>query len=449
MVSGLLEFLNAKVLFVDYEFLGVANEAIEILAKKTSNIPKIILIPESDKQLSTNKICMTCDYDILEHKDLLAYGSLGFEIRRPDDECHSITISFTSGTTADPKGVVYSHRGAYLNSLSVALVMEMPQMPVFLWSVPMFHCNGWCFTWAMAAQGGKNVCLRVASEKDIFRSISQHYVTHMGGAPTVLNMIANAPPHDQIPIPGIVKVMTGGAAPPPQVLLKVEELGFKVYHAYGSTECYGPATVCTWKPEWDLLSLEAQAILKARHGLNHVGLEEVDVKDPVMMKSVPSDAKTVGEIMLRGNTIMSGYFKNTKASENTFKGGWYKSGDFGIKHPDGYIEVKDRSSDIVMSSGEYLSSIEVEAVLFSHRKVLEAAVVGVPNDHLGQVLCAFVKLKNGYSADANEMIEYCRGRLSENMIPQIIEFDDLPKTATGKTQKFVLREKAKIVYSQK
>ncbi|KAL4575384.1 hypothetical protein LXL04_022227 [Taraxacum kok-saghyz] len=449
MVAILLEFSNAKVIFVDYEFLDVANEAIEILGEKSSYVPKIILIPESDKHLSMTKIPVTCDHNILEHKDLLALGSLGFEIKGPNDECDAIALSFTSGTTGNAKGVVYSHRGAYLNSLVVALIMEMPPMPVFLWSVPMFHCNGWCFAWAMAAQGGKNVCLRFAVEKNIFGSISQHRVTHMAGAPTLLNMIANAPSHDLNPIEGIVKVMTGGAAPPPQILFKIEELGFKVYHCYGCTECYGPGTVCTWKPEWDFLPLESQATLKARHGLNHVGLEEVDVKNPITMESVPSDAKTIGEIMLRGNTLMSGYFKNMKATENAFKDGWYKSGDLGVIHADGYIELKDRSSDMILSSGGYISSIDVEVVIFSHPKVIEAAVVGVPDDHLGELLCAFVKLKKGYDIDANEVIEYCGSRLPENMTPRMVVFEDLPKTATGKTQKVVLREKAKTMYGQK
>ncbi|KAI3734511.1 hypothetical protein L6452_13981 [Arctium lappa] len=449
-VSDLLEFANAKVIFVDYEFLDVAREAIEILEKKTSNIPQIILISESDKSLSMNTIDPPCNHAIPEYKDLLESGSLEFEIKRPIDECDSIALTFTSGTTANSKGVVYSHRGAYLNSLATILIMEMPPMPVFLWSVPMFHCNGWCFPWAMAAQGGKNVCMRLASEKNIFESIARHHVTHMAGAPTILNTIANASPTDIIPISRTpVKVMTGGAAPPPQVLLRMEELGFKVYHCYGSTECYGPATVCTWKPEWDSLPPEAQASLRARHGLKHVGMEEVDVKDPITMKSVPNDAKTIGEVMLRGNTVMGGYFKNAKATENVFKGGWYRSGDLGVKHPDGYIEVKDRSTDVIVSSGQYISSINIEVVLFSHPKVFEAAVVGVPDDHFGEVSCAFVKLKEGYDVDADEIIDFCRIRLPENMTPRMVVFEDLPKTATGKTQKVILREKAKILYGQK
>ncbi|XP_024989963.1 probable acyl-activating enzyme 1, peroxisomal [Cynara cardunculus var. scolymus] len=446
-VSRLLEHSNAKVVFVDHESLDAVEEAIEILARKTSDLPKIILISDADKSLS---IAPTCNHVIFEYKDLLYSGSLEFDIKRPIDECDAIAVTFTSGTTGNSKGVVYSHRGAYLNSLAAALTMEMHSMPVFLWSMPMFHCNGWCFPWAMAAQGGKNVCMRVASEKNIFESIARHHVTHMGGAPTVLNMITNASPVDIIPISGTsVKVMTGGSPPPPQVILKMEELGFKVYSCFGCTECYGPATVCTWKPEWASLPPETQASLKARHGLNHVGMQEIDVKDPITMKSVPKDAKTLGEVMLRGNTIMCGYFKNAKATENVFKGGWYRSGDLGVIHPDGYIQVKDRCIDGIVSSGQYISSISIEVVLFGHPKVFEAAVVGAPDDHFGEVPCAFVKLKDGHNADADEIIEYCRTRLPENMTLKMVVFEDLPKTATGKTQKVILREKAKMLYAQK
>ncbi|KAF5943182.1 hypothetical protein HYC85_020824 [Camellia sinensis] len=439
MVSVLLKHSEAKIIFVDHQFLDVARGAIEILSKMGSKVPCLVLILESNKSSpSTN---------CLEYERVLAMAKPDFEIKWPNDEWDPISLNYTSGTTSSPKGVVYSHRGAYLNSLAAVLLNEMPSMPVYLWTVPMFHCNGWCLTWAVAAQGGTNVCLRNVSAEGIFDNISQQHVTHMGGAPTILNMIVNAPASARQPIPGKVVVMTGGAPPPPQVLFKMEELGFGVTHAYGLTETYGPGTVCTWKPEWNSLSPEAQAKIKSRQGLHHLGMEEVDIKDPNTMKSVPPDATTMGEVMFRGNTIMNGYLKDSKATEEAFKGGWFRSGDLGVKHPDGYIELKDRSKDIIISGGENISSIEVESVLFSHPAVLEAAVVGRPDKHWGETPCAFVKLKDGCNVSADEIIKYCRDHLPHYMAPRTVVFEDLPKTSTGKTQKFVLKEKTKAMGS--
>ncbi|KAL0366479.1 UNVERIFIED_CONTAM: putative acyl-activating enzyme 1, peroxisomal [Sesamum radiatum] len=369
-----------------------------------------------------------------EYESFLARGKTDFAIVRPNDECDPIALNYTSGTTSSPKGVVYSHRGAYLNSLSAVLLNEMLSMPVYLWTVPMFHCNGWCLTWAVAAQGGTNVCLRNVTAKGIFDSIATHQVTHMGGAPTVLNMIINAPTSERRPLPGIVSVMTGASPPPPQVLFKMEELGFNVTHSYGLTETYGPGTVCAWKPEWNSLPLDARAKIKSRQGVQHIGMEEIDVKDPATMQSVPADAKTIGEVMFRGNTVMNGYLKDIKATQDAFRGGWFHSGDLGVKHPDGYIELKDRSKDIIISGGENISTIEVESVIFSHPAVLEAAVVGRPDDHWGETPCAFVKLKDGFSATAEDIIKYCRDRLPRYMAPRTVVFEDLPKTSTGKTQ---------------
>ncbi|CAL5418568.1 unnamed protein product [Camellia sinensis] len=439
MVSVLLKHSEAKIIFVDHQFLDVARGAIEILSKMGSKVPRLVLILESNKSSpSTN---------CLEYERVLATAKPDFEIKWPNDEWDPISLNYTSGTTSSPKGVVYSHRGAYLNSLAAVLLNEMPSMPVYLWTVPMFHCNGWCLTWAVAAQGGTNVCLRNVSAEGIFDNISQQHVTHMGGAPTVLNMIVNAPASARQPIPGKVVVMTGGAPPPPQVLFKMEELGFGVTHSYGLTETYGPGTVCTWKPEWNSLSPEVQAKIKSRQGLHHLGMEEVDIKDPNTMKSVPPDATTMGEVMFRGNTIMNGYLKDSKATQEAFKGGWFRSGDLGVKHPDGYIELKDRSKDIIISGGENISSIEVESVLFSHPAVLEAAVVGRPDEHWGETPCAFVKLKDGCNVSADEIIKYCRDHLPHYMAPQTVVFEDLPKTSTGKTQKFVLKEKTKAMGS--
>ncbi|XP_071697733.1 butanoate--CoA ligase AAE1 [Rutidosis leptorrhynchoides] len=441
MVSTLLKHSSSKLIFVDYQFIDVVRGAIEIMLKSGAAVPQIVFIPDSIQKSGQPKS------KFMEYGSLLEIGSLDFEIRRPNDECDPIALNYTSGTTSSPKGVVYSHRGAYLNSLAAALLNEMPSMSVYLWTVPMFHCNGWCLTWAVAAQGGTNVCIRTVTAKGIFESISRHKVTHMSGAPTVLNMMCNAPVNERVPLPGKVLVMTGGAPPPSQVLFSMEKLGFHVCHSYGLTETYGPGTICTWKPEWDPLPLETQAKIKARQGVNHIGLEEVDVKDPVTMKSVPWDAKTIGEVMLRGNTVMNGYLKDTKATEEAFKGGWFRSGDLGVRHSDGYIELKDRSKDIIISGGENISTIEVESVLFRHPAVLDAAVVGRPDDHWGETPCAFVKLKQGYEVSGDALIAYCREKLPHFMAPRTVVFEELPKTSTGKTQKFVLREKAKAMRS--
>ncbi|XP_058186743.1 butanoate--CoA ligase AAE1-like [Rhododendron vialii] len=447
MVSVLLKHSKAKLIFVDYQLLDVAREAIEILSKTSTNLPRLVVILESDKTLTPTTGKTVSTNGSLEYEKVLTMGKPDFEIKWPSDEWDPISLNYTSGTTSSPKGVVYSHRGAYLNSLAAVLLNEMPSMPVYLWTVPMFHCNGWCLTWGVAAQGGTNICLRNVSANGIFSSISQHKVTHMGGAPTILNMIVNAPVNDRKPLSRKVAVMTGAAPPPPQVLFKMQELGFDVTHSYGLTETYGPGTVCSWKPEWNSLSPMAQAKFKARQGVHHIGMEEVDVKDPVTMKSVTPDAKTMGEVMFRGNTVMNGYLNDTKATQDAFKGGWFRSGDLGVKHPDGYIELKDRSKDIIISGGENISTIEVESVLFSHPAVLEAAVVGRPDDHWGETPCAFVKLKDGCNVSSDEIMKYCRDLLPHYMAPRTVVFEDLPKTSTGKTQKFVLRGKAKAMGS--
>lgn len=441
MVSVLLRHSEAKVMFVDYQFLDIAKGAFEIMLRKGEKLPHLVVIPESHPRANER----TPMAGNLEYDWLLARGRVDFEEIRPCDEFDAISLNYTSGTTSSPKGVVYSHRGAYLNSLSAVLLNEMPPLPVYLWTVPMFHCNGWCMAWGVAAQGGTNVCLRNVTAKGIFDSIASHRVTHMGGAPTVLNIIINAPENEQKPLPGKVNVMTGGAPPPAHVLFKMEEFGFNVHHSYGLTETYGPGTICAWKPEWNSLPPNERAKIKSRQGMQHLGMEDVDVKDPATMQSVPSDAKTMGEVMFRGNTVMNGYLKDVKATEEAFYGGWFRTGDLAVKHPDGFIEVKDRSKDIIISGGENISTIEVESVIFSHPDVLEAAVVGRPDDHWGETPCAFVKLKDGCNTRAEDIIKFCRDRLPHFMAPKTVVFEDLPKTSTGKTQKFVLRQKAKVM----
>ncbi|XP_022861511.1 probable acyl-activating enzyme 1, peroxisomal isoform X1 [Olea europaea var. sylvestris] len=442
MISVLLQHSEAKIIFVDYQLLHIAQGALDILAGKNTKSPILVLIPEFDN-LSPDDATSEC----YNYKNLLDMGHDDFVSRHPKSEWDPISINYTSGTTSRPKGVVYNHRGAYLNALATIFLHEMTSMPIYLWTVPMFHCNGWCLIWGLAALGGTNICLRHVSPKQIFDSIVLNKVTHMGGAPTVLNMIINSPPSDQRPLPHKVEIMTGGAPPPPQIISKIEELGFRVSHLYGLTETYGPGTSCIWKPEWDTLPSEKRLELKARQGVQHIGLEEVDVKDSVTMKSVPADGMTMGEIMFKGNTVMSGYLKDTKATEEAFAGGWFRSGDLAVKHPDGYIEIKDRLKDIIISGGENISSIEVETVLYRHPAVVEAAVVGRPDNHWGQTPCAFVKVKEGFTLVAQDIINYCRDNLPHYMAPRTVIFEDIPKTATGKIQKFILREKAKALGS--
>ncbi|XP_023536083.1 probable acyl-activating enzyme 1, peroxisomal [Cucurbita pepo subsp. pepo] len=446
MVSTLLSHSEAKIIVVDYQFEHIVTGAIKAMSERREKIPLVVIINEYDQPPSHIDIEGSAS-GYLEFESLLESGKLDFKIRRPKDELDPIALNYTSGTTSRPKGVIYSHRGAYLNALSAVLLNDMCSLPVYLWVVPMFHCNGWSLTWGVAAQSGTNICQRNATAKEIFDNISLHKVTHMGGAPTVLNMIINAPTSEQKPLPGKVTMMTGGAPPPSHVLFKMRAMGFLIVHAYGLTETYGPATVCSWKPEWDSLPQDKQAKLTSRQGLQHVGLEEVDIKDPVTMESAPADGKTIGEVMVRGNTVMSGYLKDLKATREAFNGGWFRSGDLGVRHPDGYIELKDRSKDIIISGGENISSIEVESVLFSHPSVLEAAVVGRPDDHWGETPCAFVKLKDGCSASEEDIIKFCREHLPHYMAPRSVVFKDLPKTSTGKTQKFILKEEAKAMGS--
>ncbi|KAK9074612.1 hypothetical protein SSX86_007210 [Deinandra increscens subsp. villosa] len=446
MISTLLRHSEAKVLFVDYHLLHLANQAIQILKNDKDDStqpspPPLLVTINHDQPL------ITATYD---HKNQYDYETLvetpavsGFSISRPLDECDPISLNYTSGTTSKPKGVLYSHRGAYLNALSCVHIHRMGEMPTYLWSVPMFHCNGWCLPWGVAAVGGTNVCLRRIDPDHIFHSIVLHKVTHMGGAPTVLNMIANSSHHLWQQLPHNVEIMTAGAPPPPSVLSKIEELGFRVSHGYGLTETYSLGTWCLWKPEWDVLGAEEKGKLKARQGVKHFGMEEVDVKDPVTMESVKCDGESIGEIMFRGNTIMSGYLKDERATKEAFAGGWFRSGDLGVKHEDGYIEVKDRAKDIVISGGENISTIEVESVIYTHEGVLEVAVVGRPDDHWGQTPCAFVKLKEGVNIDAEEIIKYCRDHMPHYMAPRTVVFQDLPRNSAGKIEKHVLKDKAK------
>jgi acyl-CoA synthetase (AMP-forming)/AMP-acid ligase II len=443
MVSVLLKHSGAKVFFVESHLLDVERAALKIIDESSAaTLPVLLTITDDDGEPGAASGRTCTDYE-----DLIENSPSQFDIRWPVSELDPISLNYTSGTTSWPKGVVYSHRGAYLNTVATVLTYDVGTAPTYLWTVPMFHGNGWNLTWGLAMQGGTNVCLRRFAAKDIFDGIARWKVTHMGGAPTVLSMIVNTPAADRKPLPGTVRVITGGAPPLPHVLVEMERLGFVLYHVYGLTETCGVATVCAWTPEWDALRAEERARLKARQGCHHFAVQDADVKDPATMESVPRDGRTMGEVMFRGNTMMSGYYRDLDATKKVMAGGWLHTGDLAVRHPDGSIQVKDRAKDIIISGGENVSSIEVETLLSSHPAVLEAAVVARPDEHWGETPCAFVKLKDSATATEAEIISFCRERLPRYMAPRTVVFEDLPKTPTGKTQKFVLREKARAMRS--
>jgi fatty-acyl-CoA synthase len=362
----------------------------------------------------------------------------------PLDEWDAISLCYTSGTTGNPKGVVYHHRGAYENALGNQAVWSMGQHPVYLWTLPMFHCNGWCFPWTITAFAGTHVCLRKVEPEKILQLIRDHGVTHMCGAPIVLNTLLGASAEAKAGINHTVQAMTAGAAPPAKVIEAIEAMGIRVTHVYGLTEVYGPVTVCAWKSEWDDLPVEEQAAIKARQGVRYHTLAGMMVGDPESMQAVPKDGKTIGEIFLRGNTVMKGYLKNPQATEEAFRGGWFHTGDLAVWHPDGYAEIKDRLKDIIISGGENISTIEVESVLYRHPAILEAAVVARPDEKWGETPCAFVTLKpDAQGTSEAEIISFCRERMAKFKVPKTVVFVDLPKTSTGKIQKFVLRDEAK------
>ena len=381
----------------------------------------------------------------LTYEDLLAEGDPAWPGVMPGDEWDAIALGYTSGTTGDPKGVVTHHRGAYLNALGNVVTWAMPHHPVYLWTLPMFHCNGWCFPWTVTAMAGTHVCLRRVAAREIYAAIADHGVTHLCGAPIVMSMLLNAPAGERRDFPQPVQMMTAASPPPAAVLEGMARLGIKVTHVYGLTEVYGPAVVCDWKPEWDTLPPEEQARLQSRQGLPYVVQEGLMVADPETLVPVPPDGETLGEVFMRGNITMKGYLKNPSATAKAFAGGWFHTGDLGVIHPDGYIELKDRSKDIIISGGENISTIEVEGVLYRHPAVLEAAVVARPDERWGETPCAFVTLRPGAEATAEEIVAFCRRHLAHFKCPKTVVFGELPKTSTGKIQKFVLRDRARAL----
>ncbi|KAK8694506.1 hypothetical protein V6N13_072055 [Hibiscus sabdariffa] len=447
-VATLLRHSEAKAFFVDYQYVPVAREALRLLMamadsqQNQSLIPLVIVIDDIDSPTGVR-------LGELEYEQLIQMGDPKFVPAEIQDEWDPISLNYTSGTTSEPKGVVYSHRGAYLSTLSLVLGWQMGVEPVYLWSLPMFHCNGWTFTWGVAARGGTNVCIRNTTAYDIYRNIAAHKVTHLCCAPIIFNILIEAKPHERHEITSPVQVLTGGAPPPASLLGKMEFLGFHVTHAYGLTEATGPALVCEWQAKWNNLERDSQARLKARQGISILTLADVDVKNIETMESVPHDGKTMGEIVLRGSSIMKGYLKDPEATSKAFKKGWFITGDVGVIHTDGYLEIKDRSKDVIISGGENISSVELESVLYGHPRVLEAAVVAMPHPRWGESPCAFLAVREsecGRKDDVTEadIIAYCRKNLPHFMVPKKVEFvAQLPKTSTGKIQKFQLRALAK------
>jgi len=431
-IGFILRHGEAKVLITDIEFSLVIREALAQLDEKP------VVIDIADAQGPGGDRLGETDYE-----DFLATGNPDFAEVTPEDEWEAIALNYTSGTTGNPKGVVYHHRGAYLNALGNVLVWGMRQHPVYLWTLPMFHCNGWCFPWTITAMAGTHVCLRRVEAAAIYQAIAREEVTHLCGAPVVMNMLLNAGPGQQHPLERRVEMMTAGAAPPAAVIEGMEGLGFHITHVYGLTEVYGPAVVCAWHAEWDELPAAERARLKARQGVAYPVLDGLMVADPATLAPVPADGTTMGEIFMRGNIVMKGYLKNSRATEEAFAGGWFHSGDLGVMHPDSYIELKDRSKDIIISGGENISTIEVEDVLYRHPCVLEAAVVARPDPMWGETPCAFVTLKPQATATADEIIAFCREHIARFKAPRTVIFGPLPKTSTGKIQKFLLRELAK------
>ncbi|GJD51462.1 Long-chain-fatty-acid--CoA ligase [Methylobacterium crusticola] len=381
----------------------------------------------------------------IEYEDFLAGGDPEHAWVMPGDEWDAIALNYTSGTTGDPKGVVYHHRGAALLAVGNVVTGTLGRHPVYLWTLPMFHCNGWCFPWTLSVVAGTHVCLRQVRAKAMYDAIADHGVTHLCGAPIVMSLLINAPEAERRPLPRRVAFFTAAAPPPESVLSGMAEAGFDVTHLYGLTETYGPAVVNEWHAEWDALTAPEQAARKARQGVRYPPLEALAVLDPDTMAPVPADGETLGEVMFRGNVVMRGYLKNPAATQAAFQGGWFHSGDLGVRHPDGYVQLKDRSKDIIISGGENISSIEVEEALFKHPAVAAAAVVAKPDDRWGETPCAFVELKGSEMVSAEELIGWCRGSLAGYKVPRHIVFTELPKTSTGKVQKFVLREMAKAI----
>ncbi len=433
-VAYILDHSDCKVFIVDRQFHNVVVDALAQVDRE------IMVIDIDDKQAGLGDIPTIGK---LEYESFLETGDEGFEWIRPDDEWQAISLSYTSGTTGNPKGVVYHHRGSYLMSMGSISAWNMPNRLTYLYTVPMFHCNGWGYPWTLAMLHARVIFIRNIVVKEIFELIDEYDVTHFGGAPIVLNMIANAPADDQKALKNKVYVMTAGAPPPSSILQKMESLGFEVMHVYGLTETYGHVVHCAWNKDWNSLAEDKRSELKAHQGVRYPHTEMVSVMNPDTLEPVPSDGETMGEIMIRGNTVMMGYYKNEEASKESMKSGWFHSGDLAVMHPSGYIQVKDRSKDIIISGGENISSVEIENIITRHPAVSLAAVVARPDEKWGETPCAFIELADGQTVEEDELKKFCREHLAGFKMPKTFVFQVLPKTSTGKIQKYELRETVK------
>jgi fatty-acyl-CoA synthase len=431
-IAYILEHGEAKVLITDREFSPVIAEALGRLDRRP------LVIDIDDPLAASGELIGECDYEAF-----LEAGAADYDWSPPDDEWRAISLNYTSGTTGRPKGVVYHHRGAYLNAIGNIVIWGMRDHPVYLWTLPMFHCNGWCFPWSVTALAGTHVCLRRVEAQAIYQAIARHRVTHLCGAPVVMQLIVDADDSERAPFDHRVEMLTAAAPPPAAVLAAMAEQGIKVTHVYGLTECYGPAVVCAWQRAWDDLPIERQAAMNARQGVRYPVLEGLKVADSETQAPVPRDGKTLGQIFMRGNVVMKGYLKDPAASREAFAGGWFHTGDLAVWHSDGYVEIKDRAKDVIISGGENISSIEVEAVLYRHPAVSAAAVVAKPHQKWGETPCAFIEVKPDMGATEREIIDFCRDNMAHYKAPTVVVFGALPKTSTGKIQKFVLRDRAR------
>jgi fatty-acyl-CoA synthase len=428
-----LDHADAKVVITDREFARIMKPALE-----AAKVKPLVIDYDDPEYTGPGERIGSLDYEAF-----VAEGDEGFVRAHPGDEWDAISLNYTSGTTGNPKGVVYHHRGAALLATGNVVNCGMGKHPVYLWTLPMFHCNGWCFPWSVSVVAGTHVCLRQVRAGLMYELMAEHGVTHLCGAPIVMSTLLNAAPHERKPLARTVQFFTAAAPPPESVLVAMKEAGFEVTHLYGLTESYGPAVINDWHREWDALAVDQWGAFKARQGVPYVGLDGLTVMDPATMEEVPADGQTLGEVMFRGNVVMKGYLKNKKATDEAFAGGWFHSGDLGVLHPDGYIQLKDRAKDIIISGGENISSIEVEDALYKHPAVQAVAVVAKPDEKWGETPCAFVELREGKEASADELMQWCRQHLAHFKCPRHVVFTEIPKTSTGKIQKFKLRELAK------
>jgi len=435
IIAFSLDHAEAKVVITDREYSKVMKEALALC-----NVKPLVIDYDDPEYTGTGELLGKIEYE-----GFIAQGDPAYAWKMPENEWDAISLNYTSGTTGDPKGVVYHHRGAYLLAVGNVVTCSMAKHPVYLWTLPMFHCNGWCFPWSISVVAGTHVCLRAVRAPAMYDAIATHKVTHLCGAPIVMATLLNAPANEKNPLPHVVEFFTAAAPPPEAVLAAMKEAGFNVTHLYGLTESYGPAVVNDWHADWNALTPAEQAVKKARQGVRYGALEGLEVLDPETLAPVARDGEHLGEVMMRGNVVMKGYLKNKPSTEQAFTGGWFHTGDLGVMHADGYIQLKDRSKDIIISGGENISSIEVEDALYKHPAVAAAAVVAKPDEKWGETPCAFVELKTGAQASTEELVQWCRKQLASYKCPRYVVFTEIPKTSTGKIQKFKLREMAKTV----